>query len=332
MADILSQSEIDSLLSALSSGEIDASDIKEETKENKIKKYDFKSPKKLAKDQLKTLHMIHENFSRILNTYLSGYLRTITQIDVISVEELSYYEFNNSISNPALISVIDFMPLPGQIIFEMSNRLAFTMIDRILGGNGKYESESRPFTEIETTILNKLMANVSRLLIEPWENVIELDPELDKIETNSQFAQIVSSNETVALITLRANIGEIEGLMNICMPHIVLEPILPNLSTKFWFSTVKKELNEEDKGYLETRVKRANIDINAIVGDTYITVEEFIYLQEGDVIKLSRKIDEDLELHVEGKTKYLGRPGTLKNNMAFKITKVVEKGDEDYDE
>ena len=120
--------------------------------------------------------------------------------------------------------------------------------------------------------------------------------------------------------------------MNICMPHIVLEPILPNLSTKFWFSTVKKELNEEDKGYLETRVKRANIDINAIVGDTYITVEEFIYLQEGDVIKLSRKIDEDLELHVEGKTKYLGRPGTLKNNMAFKITKVVEKGDEDYDE
>lgn len=170
MADILSQSEIDSLLSALSSIEIDASDIKEETKKKvKLRNMILKVLKKLAKDQLKTLHMIHENFSRILNTYLSGYLRTITQIDVISVEELSYYEFNNSISNPALIAVIDFMPLPGQIAFEMSNRLAFTMIDRILGGNGKYESESGHFTEIETTILNKLMANVSRLLIEPWK-------------------------------------------------------------------------------------------------------------------------------------------------------------------
>lgn len=332
MADILSQSEIDSLLSALSSGDIDVSEMKEEAEENKIKKYDFKSPKKLAKDQLRTLNIIHENFSRIFNTYLSGYLRTITQVEVISVEELSYYEFNNSISNPALIAVIDFAPLPGQIIFESSSRLSFTMIDRILGGNGKYDSESRAFTEIEQTILAKLMKQVAALLVEPWENVIELEPNLDKLETNSQFAQIVSPNETVALITLRVNIGEVEGLMNICMPHIVIEPILPKLSTRFWFSNVKKDMSEDEKLYLKKKVKRANVEASAIVGDTYITVEEFIYLQVGDVIKLNRNINEDLELEVEGKTKYFGRPGTQKNNMALKITKVVEKGDDDYEE
>lgn len=331
MADILSQSEIDSLLNAIDSGEINASDIQEDPKESKIKKYDFKSPKKLAKDQLKTLHMIHENYARVLNTYLSGYLRTITQIDVISVEEMSYYEFNNSIVNPAMISVIDFVPLPGQIIIETTNRIAFTMIDRILGGDGKYDAENRSFTEIEHTILAKLMTNVTKLLSEPWENVIELSPKLEKLEINSQFAQIVSSNETVALVTLKASIGDAEGFINVCMPHIVLEPILSKLSTRYWFSNVKKELGESEKDYLEHRVKKANIDIHAIVGETYITVEEFIYLQKGDVINLSKSIEEELELQVEGITKYLGRPGTLKNNLAFKILKVVEKGDENYE-
>lgn len=331
MADILSQSEIDSLLNAIDSGEINASDIQEDPKESKIKKYDFKSPKKLAKDQLKTLHMIHENYARVLNTYLSGYLRTITQIDVISVEEMSYYEFNNSIVNPAMIAVIDFVPLPGQIIIETTSRIAFTMIDRILGGNGKYDAENRAFTEIEHTILAKLMANVTKLLSEPWENVIELSPKLEKLEINSQFAQIVSSNETVALVTLKACIGDTEGFINVCMPHIVLEPILSKLSTRYWFSNVKKELGESEKGYLEHRVKKANIDLHAIVGETYITVEEFIYLQKGDVINLSKSIEEDLELQVEGITKYLGRPGTLKNNLAFKILKVVEKGDDNYE-
>ncbi len=331
MADILSQSEIDSLLNAIDSGEINASDIKEDPKDTKIKKYDFKSPKKLAKDQLKTLHMIHENYSRILNTYLSGYLRTITQLDVISVEEMSYYEFNNSIVNPAMISVIDFDPLPGQIIIEASNRIAFTMIDRILGGNGKYDAENRAFTEIEHTILTKLMTNVTKLLSEPWEDVIELSPKFEKLETNSQFAQIVSSNETVALVTLKASIGDVEGFINICMPHIVLEPILSKLSTRYWFSNVKKELGKAEKDYLEIKVKKANIELHAVIGETYITVEEFIYLQKGDVINLSKSIEEDLELQIEGITKYLGRPGTVKNNLAFKILKVVEKGDENYE-
>lgn len=331
MADVMSQSEIDSLLSALNSGELDATNIQDETKEAKIKKYDFKSPNKLAKDQLKTLDMIHENFARILNTYLSGYLRTVTQIDVLTVEEMSYYEFNNSIANPALIAIIDFYPLPGQIVFETSNRLSFTMIDRILGGDGKGTDENRSFTEIETTILHKLMTNIAGLFVEPWENVLELSPKLEKLEINSQFVQVVSSNERVALVTLRANIGDVEGLMNICLPHIVMEPILTKLSTKLWFSTLSKEMSDAERENLKSRVKKANISVEGIVGETYISVEDFIYLQEGDVIKLDKKTDEELDLRVDGRTKYFGYPGTYGNNMAFKITKVVEKGDEEYD-
>ena len=332
MAEILSQKEIDALLSALGDGDVSVEDIKEEQKEAKIKNYDFKSPKKLAKDQLKTLSIIHDNYSRVLNTYLSGYLRVITEIEVSSVEELSYYEFNNSIANPAMIAVINFEPLPGQIIIETSSRIAFTMVDRILGGDGLYESENRDFTEIELIILSKLVKNMITYIPEAWENVIELSPYLEKIEPNSQFAQIVSPNETVALITLSIRIGEVEGLMNICLPHMVLEPIIQNLSTNFLFSGVKKEFDEDGKKELEKYVRKAELESSAVIGETYITVEDFIFMQVGDVIKLNTKIEDELQLKIGGKTKFLGYPGTYKKNMAFKITKVIEKGDDEYDE
>jgi len=332
LSEILSQSEIDALLEALNTGEVDVKEIQEETKEKKIKKYDFKSPKKLAKDQLRTLHIIHENFSRALNTFLSGYLRTYIHIEVLSVEELSYYEFSNSISNPAMISIVDFSPLPGQMIFEISTGLSFTIIDRILGGNGKYKGEIRNFTEIEITILNKLIRQMIKLFVDPWENVVELSPKLDKIENNSQFAQIVSPNETIALVTLKAKIGEVEGLINICISHISLEPILPKLSTKLWFSSVTKQITPEEKRILEKKVKRASLELSSILGESYITVEDFLNLQDGDVINLNKSIKEELEVKVGDKLKFLGSPGTKKNKLAIKITKVIEKGDDEYDE
>lgn len=333
MSEILSQNEIDSLLDALNTGEVDVSEIKEESKEKKVKKYDFKSPKKLAKDQLRTLHMMHENFARVLNTFFSGYLRTYVQIDVLSVEEISYYEFSNSISNPAMLSIINFLPLPGDIIFEISTRLCFSIIDRILGGDGKYDGEIRTFTEIEQTILKKVVAQITNLFIDPWENVIELSPILDKIETNSQFAQIVSPNETVALITFKVKLGESEGLINICIPHIVLEPILPKLSTKFWFSTnLTKKISDEEKENLKGKVKRANLDVSCVIGETTIMLEDFLMLQDGDVIKLTSSVEDELEVRIGNKLKYLGKPGAKKNNLAVKITRVVEEGDLEYDE
>lgn len=330
MADILSQSEIDALLSALDGGDVSVDEIQEDANEVKVKEYDFKSPKKLARDQLKTISIINDNYSRTLNTYLSGYLSVGTEIEVSSVEELSYYEFSNSITNPAMMAIIEFAPLQGQIIFECSHNLAFEMIDRILGGDGKTSGEPRPFTEIEIIILSKLVKNMLEYMIEPWGNVLELSPKLEKIESNSQFVQIVSPNETVALVTMTARIGEAEGFINICMPHIVLEPILPKLSTNYLFSTVKKDFDENDKEKLETRVKKTEVTAVAELGSTYISVSDFIFMQVGDVIKLDKKADDDLELKINGKTKFLGSPGVFNKKMAFKVNKVIEEsGDED---
>ncbi len=328
MSDILSQSEIDNLLQALHSGEVDAQEIQKETVEKKVKKYDFRRPDKFAKDQLRTLEIIHENFSRLLNTFLSGYLRSLIHVEVLSVEQITYYEFINSISNPAVLGIIDFSPLKGQIILDIPSDIAFVLIDRILGGSGDQVKEIRNFTEIEIILLKKLMNQIVKFLNEPWENVLQIHPTLEKIETNSQFVQIISPNETIALITLSIKIGKVEGMLNLCIPHLVIEPILSRLSTKFWFNNISKEPTSKDQEVLKKRVEKTNVQVQAILGSTYIKVSDFMDLQVGDVIKLDTFITENIKVFVGGQLKYFGKPGIKKKNMAVQVVEAVGKGDE----
>lgn len=329
MADVLSQGEIDALLQALSTGEVDVQEIKQEETSKKVKKYDFRNPQKIAKDQLRTLEIIHENFARLLQTFLSGYLRAPVKVSILTVEQYAYSEFSNAISNPAFLSIIDFEPLNGQIIIDISTNLVFATIDRLLGGDGEEIVETRGFTEIEITLLKRTMMRTMDLFKEAWSNVIELNPRLGKIELNSQFAQIVPPNETVALITSNIAIGSVEGMMNICIPYLVLEPILDKLSTKYWFSSTKKTITDEEMKAIRSRMLDTYVPINAILGSTNVTINELINLQEGDVIRLDDQ-DNLIKLKIGSKVKYYGSPGVSKNRMAVKIVKVVKDGD-NYD-
>lgn len=332
MPDVLSQNEIDELLAALSTGEVDVSEIEEEKKEKKVRKYDFSRPDKFAKDQLRTLEIIHENFSRLLNNFLSGYLRTYIEVDVISVQSLIYTEFSNSISNPAILGIVDFAPFSGQVIIDVSADIANAMIERVLGGTGKSVSaskENRTLTEIEMTLLRNILIKFINLLKEPWGNIVELRPKLENIETNAQFAQIVSPAESVALITFNLHIGENEGMVNICIPHYVIEPILPSLSSRLWFATSnKREVTEEERGALETGISRSKINMTAVVGASTITVSELMNLQKGDIILLNKKVEDPLDVFVEDKVKFKAKPGIKKKNVAIMVTEVVEEGDE----
>lgn len=326
---MLSQNEIDDLLSALSTGEVDVKEIEDESNEKKVRKYDFSRPDKFAKDQLRTLEIIHENFSRLLNNFLSGYLRTVVDIQVLSVQSLIYNEFSNSIPNPAILGIVNFSPLEGQIIIEIASDLAFAMIERVLGSDGSIvsEKESRSLTEIELTLMKNVIMKFINLLKEPWSNIIELRPKLETIETNSQFAQIVSPSESIALITFSLKIGEIEGMINIAIPHFVIEPILPNLSSKLWFSnSSKKPASEIQKESLNVSVKNTNVDVRVVVGKTKITVLEMLTLSKGDVIILDKNVDEDFEIYIEKERKFLARPGKKKNKVAVKITECLEEG------
>lgn len=328
MGDILSQNEIDELLKALNTGEVDVQQMQTTTQEKKVRNHDFRRPSKFAKDQLKTMQIIHDTYARLVTNFLSGYLRTLVQVDYMSVEELSYYEFNNSISNPVILAVVDFAPLTGSIIFEMSPAVAFALVDRILGGRGTSIEKIRGFTEVEIAIIERIIIQILNLMREPWENVVSIRPRLEKIETNAQFAQIISPNERVALITLSTRVGEVEGMINICIPHLVVEPILPKLSTRYWFSTVEKETSKETRESIELKIENTIVPVKAILGKTTINVNDFIELQPGDVISLDTAINGDLEIMVGDLHKFYGKPGVRKSKVSVKITDVIRREDD----
>ena len=328
MGDILSQNEIDDLLKALNTGEIDVHQMSSTTDERKIKVHDFRRPSKFAKDHMKTLNIIHDNYARLMTNFLSAYLRTLVQVEVISVEAIAYYEFNNSISNPAVLGVVDFSPLSGSIIFEMDPSIAFALIDRILGGKGLPMDRVREFTEVELAIIERIFIQILNLMREPWENVIAVRPRLEKIETNAQFAQIISANEIVALITLGARIGEVEGMINICIPHMVVEPIVSRLSTKFWFSIVVKDDSQDIKDTIGLKIESTKVPVKAILGRTSILVSDFLELTSGDVIPLDSTVNGDLEILVGDLLKFYASPGVRKNKVAVKVSEIVRMEDE----
>jgi flagellar motor switch protein FliM len=298
------------------------------TQEKKIKSHDFKRASKFAKDHIKTLNIIYDNYARLVTNFLTGYLRTLVQVDVVTVEALPYSDFSNSVSNPVILAIIDFAPLSGSIILEIEPHIAFALVDRILGGKGSSMERVREFTEIELAIIERIIIQILNLMREPWENVLSIRPRLDKIETNAQFAQIVAQNETVALITLSARVGDVDGMINICIPHMVVEPIVSKLSTKFWFSNVEKEATPEMKENIEVRVRNTLVPVKALLGKTTISVSDFIELQPGDVLPLDTGINEDMEVHVGELLKFFATPGVKKNKVAIKISKVLKKEDE----
>jgi len=329
LGDILSQTEIDDLLAQLNAGEINASELKSNKIEKKVKVHDFKRPSKFAKDHLRTLQIIQENYARLITNFLSGYLRTLVQIDVTSMEAVQFSEFTNSIANPAVLAIINFNPLPGNVIMDLSPSLAYALIERMLGGKGGGKIDKiRSFTEIEIAILMRILSQMLTYMREPWENVVDVKPTLNAIETNAQFVQIINPTEMVALATFHVKVGEVEGLMNLCLPHTVLEPVMDKLSTKIWFSMIEKGIDEETKSSLEKKVAETEVPIIAVLGKATLTVSEFLELQAGDVLQLDTSVDGDVQVMVGSLHKFNGKPGVKNKKAAIKVTEVIRREDE----
>jgi len=327
-SDILSQNEIDALLSALSTGEMSAEDIKvEETR--KVRLYDFKRALRFSKDQIRSLTRIHENFARLLTTYFSAQLRTYVQIGVASVDQIPFEEFIRSIPNMTLINIFEVPPLEGNILMEVNPNIAYTMLDRLMGGTGTSTSKVTILTEIETKILMNLFEKSFDNLREAWSGIIEIDPYLSEMESNPQFLQMISPNETVVVISFNIIIGESSGMINICIPHVVLEPIVPNLSVRYWMQTNKKEPTPEQSIALEKRLKQAPLSVVVELGRGKMTIEDFLYLELGDVISLDHKIDDPLMVKVGDVPKFKAQPGHLKSKMAVQIIETLTGGDDD---
>ncbi len=326
MGDVLSQNEIDNLLAALSSGELDADDIKE-SNQKVVKNYDFHRPSKFSKEHLRTLEIIFEHFGRLLSTHLPVYLRKNVQVDVMNSEAQVYSEFSNALSNPVLLGIVDFSPLEGNIIIELADNIGYAIVDRMLGGAGVPLDKSRDFSEIELVIIERIFTVVTNLLMEPWANVVKLEPRLIRIETNSQFAQIIAPNEMASIITLNLKIGSVEGMMNICLPYEVLESVIDKLNTKYWYSTMKVVADEDYKDIIEIAIAKAMVPIRAFLGRSSISLREFVNIQKGDIIKLNTKINDELDVYVGNIRKFTALPGSSGEAYAVKISQII-RGEE----
>lgn len=322
--DILTQSEIDRLLNSISSGEVDVEDMKEVEKKV-VKDYDFSRPSKFSKEHLRTLETIFEHYGRLISTNLPAYLRKSVQVDVMSSEAITYSEFTNALSNPVLLGIIDFAPLEGSILLELDDELGYAIIDRMLGGRGTPLEKSREFSEIELIIMERIMNVCTDLLIEPWQSVIKIEPRLERIETNSQFAQIISPSEMTSVITMKIKIGSVEGLMNICIPFACVESVMDRLNTKYWYSTMKEKDGNNYQDVIETTLSKAKIPVRAVLGKSTVSVNDFTNLQIGDIIRLNAKVDQELDVFVGNIRKFTALPGASSDAYAVRITSVIRE-------
>jgi flagellar motor switch protein FliM len=332
VVDVLSQNEIDALLAALSSGEMDAEELKKEETQKKVRVYDFKRAVRFSKDHIRTLTRIHENFARYLTTYFSAQLRTFVQINVVQVEQLPYDEFIRSIPKMTILNIFEAEPLEGRMVLEVHPNIAFAMLDRMLGGPGTTPARISTLTEIETIIMERIFSRAFDSLQEAWKTVIDLTPRMEALETNPQFMQIVSPNDTIALISLTAKIGDTTGMINLCIPHVVIEPIMPRLSIHHHFLSQRKNRAPEELETLQNRVNKTHLTIVAELGTSQISVQEFLNLNVGDVITLNKPVNAGLHVKVGGKLKFIGNPGTVKDRIAVQITDIVDEGDEEDNE
>ena len=324
MGDVLSQSEIDNLLNALSSGELDVEEIKDNN-EKQVKDYDFARPSKFSKEHLRTLEIIFEHYGRLLTTNLPVYLRKTVHVEVMNSEAVTYSEFSNALSNPVLLGIVNFAPLHGNIIIEMASNLGYAIVDRMLGGRGDALDKTREFSEIELLIIERILIVCVNLLVEPWENVVDIHPHLERIETNSQYAQIISPSEMIAIVTINVKLGNVEGLMNICLPYITVEDVIDKLNTRYWYANIQSHDERDYAEAIESIINKAHVPIKAVLGKSSVSVMDFATLQPGDIIKLDRAVEDELDIYVGDIRKFTALPGSSGDKYAVRVTSVLRE-------
>lgn len=325
MADILSQEEIDALLSALAAGELKAEEIREGQAGagQRITPYDFLRPKKFSKEQIRTIYMLHETYGRLWSSTLSGILRNFVTISVSSVDQVTYQEFMQSIPNPTITATFTLAPLEGRALMEFSPTIGFPIIDRLLGGSGHSKIIARELTEIEEHVVSNLIDEGMVFLKEAWSSMIDLNPELQDIESNPLFVQIVPPNDMILLITMEARIANFSGIINIVYPYVVLEPILSLLSAQTLYAVGSRGATEESRERTKRVLNRVELPVTVELGIANCTFRELLQLEVSDILILNTKTTDDLLVRVGGVTKFKCTPGLLGKHRGAQVTEVM---------
>ncbi len=324
MAEILSQSQIDELLNNLNNGDIDIKEI--DVQEKKVKEYDFRSPKKITKETIKLLNGIYENYCRFLSSHLTSILRLSCDISIEQVEESIFHEYNNALSDYALMSMInvkypDETLSDNQIFMEVSMPLSFVIIDRLLGGSGQEYEYIREFTDIELTILSNLFKQIIPQMGTSWESTSDIKTVFSKIETNPRFIQSVNYTDTVVILVLNVTLNHSVGKITICIPSNILDEIFKKISIK---NSKKKDQNyDNQKEAIMHSIKASKLNVTGVLGKAQASLGDVLNMQIGDVIILDKGINQNVDIDVDGEKWFEGKWGTKKNKGVIKISKIT---------
>ena len=325
MPDVLNQSQIDALLKNFSSG--DAEDVLESKDDKKIKDYDFYSPKKFTKEQLRTMDSLHENLSRLFSSYFSGVLRLFCEVSVLQIEEQRYFEFNNALPDTTLIGLVDLKPKTANLnestlMLDVSQNICFFMIDRLLGGSGEGNNYARDFTDIELPILNSVYNKLTACIEESWRDYIDVAAELNSIETNPRLIQVYAPEDIVVIVALKVKFKNLEGTISICIPAIGLEEMLGDFTSKYM--RISKKLSDENreatrKSVIKDSIYESNLEMKVIFDQTQLDLSEIMRLRVNDVIPLNKKLNSSIGISVDDMLWFSASLGNVKSNKAVKV-------------
>lgn len=328
MAETLTQEQIDAMLSAaLSGGVIETS---ADSNEQEVKEYDFRAPKKFTKERIKQLESIYENYARLLSSYLTGLLRLYCKVTLASIEEQRYFEYNNALPDYVMMGLIDLGIQDDDLedfttILQLSNSLTFVMIDRLLGGKGEYKDTDRDFTEIETNIMRKILEDMAGMNKEAWEGMVELDPELIGIETNSRVVSSVGYEDTMIIIGMEVVVSETKSIISVCMPALNLDAVMSKYGNK-QIRTNRKvpDINKETerRDIIKNTLTHSSLTITAVLGEVQLDMADVLNLQVNDIIPLGKNINSNIVVKVGGNEWFDGKLGIYNHKKAVKIDHV----------
>lgn len=324
MADILSQDEVDLLLSAVSENKVETAPVEAGAEGIRISSYDFRRPERVSTEQLKGLQSLFEAFCRETSIVLPAFLRTVVRIDLISIDQLTYDEFILSISRPTSLNIINMSPLDGNAIIEMNSAIVFPIVDRVLGGTGAPLRESRELTEIEERILARLVMMMLDSWRRSWEQLIEFNLSVANQESDPLIVQIVPGSEMVILVGCEVHVGETVGSMNMCIPLMVLNPILAQISQQAYVRRrVSQEVATTTRNQIAAALRKAKVKVDAIFGHAQLPLSGILSLEVGDIVQLDRPASAPIDIEVTGIVHYKARLGKRGEYCSVQITELV---------
>ncbi len=327
MADILSQEEVDLLLSAVAEGEVGEPEEKSESEEElHLVAYDFRRPERVSKEQLKGLQSLFEAFAREVSILFPPFLRTVVRVDLTSIDQLTYDEFILSVARPTSLAIVNMSPLEGTAVIEMSPSMVFPIVDRVLGGRGSTLPEPRELTEIEDRIIQRIVMMMLDSLKRSWEQLIEFSLSVLQQENDPLIVQIVAGSEMVVLVGYEIHIGESVGTMNFCIPLMVLNPILDQISQQAHFSRkMSPDVARQTRNIIERIVRRSTVQLDAVLGETSLTLQQVAHLQAGDIIQLNSSPYEPITVEVGGVRRFKAIRGRRGEQSAVQLIAITRE-------